>query len=195
VLVQQGKLEEAVKTYRDSLAIQERLAAAHRGHAEWQRDLSISYNKVGDILLQQGQLKEALKSYRDSLAIRERLATADPSNLQWQSDLQIAIVKVGSLAYNFVLNGNFAIALECADQAISLTPAQIWLYTNRAHALMFLGRDDEAKAVYLRYRGEQRVALDKSWETIILGDFAELRRAKLTHPLMDEIEALFASRH
>ena len=58
-----------------------------------------------------------------------------------------------------------------------------------------LGRDDEARAVYLRYRGEQRVALDKSWETIILGDFAELRRAKLTHPLMDEIEELFASRH
>jgi hypothetical protein len=89
---------------------------------------------------------------------------------------------------------NFAIALECADQVISLTPGQIWLYSNRAHALMFLGRGDEARAIYLRYRGEQRVAIDKSWETIILGDFAELRQAKLTHPLMDEIEALFASR-
>jgi tetratricopeptide (TPR) repeat protein len=157
--------------------------------------VAIWYDRVGSVLLARGQIEDALKSYRDSLAIRERLATADPSNLQWQSDLQIAIVKVGSLAYNFVLDRDFAIALECADQVTSLAPSQIWLYTNRAHALMFLGRDDEARAVYLRYRGEQRVALDKSWETIILGDFAELRRAKLTHPLMEEIEALFASRH
>jgi predicted Zn-dependent protease len=94
------------------------------------------------------------------------------------------------------LDGNFAIALECADQAISLTPAQIWLYSNRAHALMYLGRGDEARAIYLRYRGEQRVSADKSrsWEAMILKDLAELRQAKLTHPLMDEIEALFASR-
>ena len=28
----------------------------------------------------------------------------------------------------------------------------------------------------------------KSWETVILEDFAELRKAGLTHPLMDEIE-------
>jgi tetratricopeptide (TPR) repeat protein len=194
VLLQQGQLSEALKSYRDSLAIRERLAAAEPSNTQWQRELAFSYNKVGDVLRRQGQLEETLKAYRDGLTIMERLAAADPSNTQWQKDLQIAIVKIGSLAYNFVLDRNFAIALECADQVISLTPGQIWLYSNRAHALMFLGRGDEAKAIYVRYRGEQRVAADKSWGTIILGDFAELRQAKLTHPLMDEIEALFASR-
>jgi hypothetical protein len=50
VLVAQGKLDEALKAYRESLAIRERLAAADRSNTEWQRGLSISYNNVGDVL-------------------------------------------------------------------------------------------------------------------------------------------------
>jgi predicted negative regulator of RcsB-dependent stress response len=44
------------------------------------QNLSISYNKVGDVLVAQGKLEEALKAYHDGLAIRERLAAADRSN-------------------------------------------------------------------------------------------------------------------
>ncbi len=44
----------------------------------WQRDLSISYEKVGDVLVRQGKLDEAVKAYRDSLAIREQLAAVSP---------------------------------------------------------------------------------------------------------------------
>ena len=65
----QGNLAEALKAYRDSLAIAERLAKADPGNAGWQRDLSVSYEKVGDVLMDQGNLPEALKAYRDSLAI------------------------------------------------------------------------------------------------------------------------------
>jgi hypothetical protein len=49
-------------------------------NTQWQGDLSMSYEKVGDVLKAQGKLDEALKAYRDSLAIRERLAAADRSN-------------------------------------------------------------------------------------------------------------------
>jgi hypothetical protein len=56
---------------------------------------------------------------------------------------------------------------------------------------MFLDRIDEARALYLKYRGQQ-VEGDKSWEVVILGDFAELQKAGLTHPLMQEIEKAFA---
>jgi hypothetical protein len=57
---------------------------------------------------------------------------------------------------------------------------------------MFLDRTDEARALYLKYRGVQKVAEDKSWEAVILFDFADLRKAGLTHPLMNEIEKQFA---
>ena len=91
VLVAQGNLPEALKSYRDGLAIGERLAKADPGNAGWQRDLSVSYNKVGDVLVAQGNLPEALKSYRDSLAISERLAKADPGNAGWQRDLSVSL--------------------------------------------------------------------------------------------------------
>src|SRR5262249_6057480 len=71
-----GDVEQALKAYRDGIAIMERLAAADRSNTEWQSDLSISHNRVGAVLVAQGKLDEALKDYRDSLVIRERLAAA-----------------------------------------------------------------------------------------------------------------------
>ena len=103
MLVAQGKLPEALKSYRDSLAIAERLAEADPSNTGWQRDLSVSYDKVGDVLVAQGNLPEALKSYRDSLAISERLAKADPSNAGWQRDLSVSYNKVGDV---LVAQGN-----------------------------------------------------------------------------------------
>ena len=44
VLVAQGNLPEALQSYRDELAIMERLAKSDPGNADWQRDLSVSYN-------------------------------------------------------------------------------------------------------------------------------------------------------
>jgi tetratricopeptide (TPR) repeat protein len=118
------------------------------------------------------------------LAIAERLAAADRSNTLWQKDLQLSISRIGGIAANFILARNFAQALEAADQATSLAPDKIWLYSNRAHALMFLNRVDEARALYLKYRGTKNVEGDKSWEALILEDFAELRKAGLSHPLI-----------
>ena len=91
----QGNLPEALKSYRDGLsyrdiAIADRLAQADPGNAGWQRDLSVSYERVGDVLVAQGNLPEALKSFRDGLAIADRLAKADPGNAGWQRDLSVS---------------------------------------------------------------------------------------------------------
>src|SRR5262249_22492224 len=158
----------------------ERLATADPSNTEWQGDLSTAYERVGDALVAKGRLDEALRAYRDSLVIAERLAATDPSNTRLQSELQFRIDRFGAIAYNFILAHNFATALEAVDQAISLAPDKVWLYTNRAHALMFLDRIDEARALYLKYRRHQNVEGDKSWETVILADFAELQKAGLT---------------
>jgi tetratricopeptide (TPR) repeat protein len=50
------------------------LAVSRPSNAGWQRDLSVSYDKVGEVLQAQGKLPEALNSYRNSLAIADRLA-------------------------------------------------------------------------------------------------------------------------
>ena len=64
----EDRLSNAVRTR----AVISRLDKSDAGNADWQRDLSVSYNKIGDVLVAQGALGEALKSYRDSHAIFER---------------------------------------------------------------------------------------------------------------------------
>jgi hypothetical protein len=65
----------------------ERRAAADPANTAWQRDLSISRDKLGNVAVAGGDLADASEHYRASLAIAERLAAADPANTAWQRDL------------------------------------------------------------------------------------------------------------
>jgi tetratricopeptide (TPR) repeat protein len=116
VLAAQGNLPEALKSYRDSLAIADRLARADPGNAGWQRDLSVSYDRVGDVLVAQGNLPEALNSFRDSLAIADRLARADPGNAGWQRDLSVSL---GRVADTLLKLGRTAEARPLAERALA----------------------------------------------------------------------------
>lgn len=61
--------------------------------------------------------------------------------------------------------------------------------SNRAHALMFMEHDEEAKALYVVHKGEPVSGADnKLWEQNIAEDFAKLREAGLTSPMMGDIE-------
>ncbi|MGP8267730.1 MAG: tetratricopeptide repeat protein [Beijerinckiaceae bacterium] len=193
VLKAQGKLEAALATYREAYATAKALVESDKNNTDWQRDLSLSDDRIGNVLQAQGELDDALNFYKDGLNIRKALVAQDGSNTPWQSDLSISIGKIGGMAYYFVVAREFPQALDAADLAISLAPDKIWIYTNRAHALMFLGRTGEARALYLAHRGEKTQG-DKIWEVVIEEDFAELRKAGLTNPLMDEIEKIFAAK-
>jgi hypothetical protein len=45
----------------------------------FQRDLSVSYNKIGEVQRAQGDLLSAMSSYKQSLEIRQKLAARDPA--------------------------------------------------------------------------------------------------------------------
>jgi tetratricopeptide (TPR) repeat protein len=152
----------------------------------------MSYGYIGGAQEALGHLPEALTSYQARYAVADRLITLNPDNADWRSDVQYVNDSLGGLSYNLLLRSEFAKALEAVDLAISHAPDKIWLYANRAHALMFLDRTQEARALYLQYREEKNVQDGKSWTAAILEDFAELRKAGLSRPLMDEIETQFA---
>jgi tetratricopeptide (TPR) repeat protein len=97
VLAQQGNLPEALKSYRDSLAIRAAMVEDTPANTGWQRDLSLAHERTGDVLVALGNLPEALKSYREGLAIRERLAKAEPADAVWQRDLSVADNKIGDV--------------------------------------------------------------------------------------------------
>jgi tetratricopeptide (TPR) repeat protein len=100
--------------------------------AGWQRDLSVSYNKIGDVLVAQGNLPEALKSYRDELAIADRLAKADPGNAGWQRDLSVSYNKLGDV---LVALGNLPEALKSYRDELAMTleavEANSWPFLTR----------------------------------------------------------------
>ena len=182
----------ASRLIHDSIEVFGLLMYADPGNKRWPRDLSASYYKEGAALSSQKQFVEALEVFRRSLIIFRPLVLSDPANRQLQGDAGALSDGLGIVSYNLVLNRDFQRALDAANLAILLAPAKLWLYTNQAHALMFLGHIAAARAVYLRYRGERNVSGGDGWEAAVLKDFRELARLGLTRPLMKEIEARFS---
>jgi tetratricopeptide (TPR) repeat protein len=113
----QGNLPEALKSYRDSLAIRERLANVDPGNAGWQHDLSVSYERVGDVLKAQGNLPEALQSFRDEFAIQDRLVKSDPGNADWQRALSVTYRKIGDV---LKAQGNLPEALKSYRDSLAI---------------------------------------------------------------------------
>lgn len=109
VLVAQGDLAAALKSFQESLAIRDRFAKADPGNAEWQRLLSVSYERVGDTLVAQGNLAEALKSFQAGLATVDRLAKADPGSSLLQRDFSVTHRRIGDV---LVAQGDLPAALE-----------------------------------------------------------------------------------
>jgi WD40 repeat protein len=95
----------------------------------------------------------------------------------------------GNFADAALKTGDFATALDAAELGIMFGPELTWITINRAHALMFLNRTEEARAEYLAHRG---VMLSQGqWEKVVVEDFQALRKSGHKHPLMTEIEQLF----
>ena len=66
-----GEKAEALDEYETYRKQMEELVKED-SNANWQRDLSLSYNDVGDILNAQGKREEALASYNQGLAVARR---------------------------------------------------------------------------------------------------------------------------
>jgi hypothetical protein len=85
--VAQGNLPEALKSFRDALAIRDRLAKADPGNAGWQHDLGQSYARLAFAYrkaAEPGKAREALTAGR---AISARLVAQFPDWSQWKQDL------------------------------------------------------------------------------------------------------------
>jgi CrcB protein len=192
-LLSLGKLEDALASDADALAILERLAQLDGGGEAAQNNLANALQRVGSDLRALGRLDQAFVDYDRALAVGRQLSEAHPEAPTLRGDVREAAESMGGLAYELLLARKYAKSLEASDRAIAAAPGLVWLYANRAHALMFLGRTHEARTLYHAHRGEKTHG-DKIWEAAIRDDFAEMRKAGLSRPLMHEIERLFAEK-
>jgi serine/threonine protein kinase len=90
-------VESARRLYARASEILQVLVKADPNDAQAKRDLSVSYNRLGDVHLQLGATDKALESYRKDLELSEALAKADPNDAQAKRDLSISYDRLGNV--------------------------------------------------------------------------------------------------
>jgi tetratricopeptide (TPR) repeat protein len=179
-LQSQGKLSPR---WRQSLAwAKEKLAELHAGEEARKLQESVTQEFA------RGRFAEALR------LDEERAARIEQAEAQALGEIGPATAgAVGEIGWYALFASDYDKALKASDRALTLATDEsmrLAISANRAHALMFLGRLDEARAIYAGNRGKE-IAGHGLWEAVVAKDFAELRAKGVTNPQMEEIEALF----
>jgi len=97
VLLAQGNLVEALKSYRKGLAITERLAKADPDNPSRKRDLVASYGRVGLVFARQGEATLALDGFSQGRAIVAQLEEQFPDDAQLPNQLAALNAEIAKL--------------------------------------------------------------------------------------------------
>jgi len=113
-----GQNQMAMAKYQQTQALFRQLTTLDPSHTEWQRDLSVSHNKVGEMYQKTGDNESALKAYEDGLAIAKKLSELDPSHTEWQRDLSVSLEKTGDV---YLETGNKSLALKSYQEMLEVS--------------------------------------------------------------------------
>jgi hypothetical protein len=156
----------------------------------------MAYQKKGDTERAGSDFAATLSAAKRGTADGQGPIVQEQDAHVWPSDLfspqvgSSVVNLLGGASFELVLTRQFQRGLDAADLALKVIPTYTLALGNRAHALMFLGRLDEASSIYLGQHGNIQ---GKTWQQSTLDDFADFRKAGLTSPLMDEVEKAFAA--
>jgi tetratricopeptide (TPR) repeat protein len=85
--LEEGNIPSSDEAYANSLKIAKKLMAIDPTNVQWQRDVALATQGLGDVGIRQGSLQKAERTYNESLEIRQSLATGNPNNIRGQHDL------------------------------------------------------------------------------------------------------------
>jgi hypothetical protein len=154
----------------------------------------LCYRKQGEPSKQRSETQAAAKAafdkgdFQKAVLLQQKLAKdveETEANLSGAGEATSGAFH--ALAWYALFARDFNAALAAAAHALAVEPANLLFATNRAHALMFLGRENDAGAAYLEHRGKV-IRGQVTWQAAILEDFAEFERHGITHPQMKEIK-------
>ena len=92
-----GQGEQALQLYQQSLDIRDRLAQSEPGRADYQRDLSVSYQRLGVCFAQLGRLREAAAPLARHLQLAIDVYQRVPGQVDAVVDLAIALHLIADL--------------------------------------------------------------------------------------------------
>jgi TPR repeat protein len=187
-----GNAEAMVKLgwlYDKGLGVPQDYAKAR----EWYVKAAAEDDADAKLALERLPIEEAETTgrYAEALQLQEALAAkveAEETKRDGKPGEQTAWELTQVIEYALFAK-EFTKALTVANRSHALFPDDLIIETNRAHALMFMERGEEAKALYLAHKGKPLSEQDKQlWEQAIAEDFERLGKAGLTHPMMVDIE-------
>ena len=96
-LLKLGYGSAAFKKYQDGMKAQEHLVDQEPDRADYLRDLSVSYDRMGDLQRALGQGEAAGEYYKKALEIRQRLVDQEPDRADYQVDLAVSLAGTGDI--------------------------------------------------------------------------------------------------
>lgn len=200
------------------------LATVQHGGTLYQSKLTLERNGLpdmprdsaaaADLPLATTRYEQRLLRVSDSFPGLEQALTAAKDARQWARAVQLQQDIIASkrqrlgpellkrelpseyvgLSWYRLLSSDPAGALQAANDGLALAADDLPLKTNRAHALLLLGRQDEALTLYRAHLG-QRVggAESRLWEQEILADLDQFDKYGLKHPGWAAVRALMTS--
>ena len=108
---------EAMKHYLRANDIGRKLSAENPNDPRLQRDLSVSYENIGDLQLQQRQLPQAEESYLQSLKISEQQIAASSNDPDLRRDVAFGYEKLGDVR---MAREQLSLAREAFDRSHQL---------------------------------------------------------------------------
>ena len=187
-----GQPAPAAAAYEEALPIVESLAKAEPSNQRYAHEVWLISVNLGDARVATQEFLGALAAYVRARDAAAAALARDGKDAAAAGELESSVAKIGLLADAMLIARDFSGALAALDQAAPAAPEQNWLDLVRAACLMFLGRADDARALYEKHRGEKTYG-GRTWEAAARESFANLRAKGLTNPLMDEVEASFAA--
>jgi predicted Zn-dependent protease len=160
---------------------------------EWYEKTAARGDARAKMALEKLPIREAERAgrYDEALRLEETLAAKVEAE-ETKRDGKPGEQTAGELlvvTWDALFAKDYTKAPAVADHAHALFPDNLGIETNRAHALMFMGHDEEAKAFYLVHKGEPVPDQNNElWEQVIAYDFEKLRKAGLTNPMMADID-------
>ena len=147
-----------------ALEIAEKLAEKFPGDQQMQRDLSASYNKLGDIAKARNDYKAAEGYYAKALEIGERLAEKYPDDPKMQRDLSVSYDNLGGIVkarndYN-AAEGYYAKALEIGERLAEKYPDDPKMQRDLSVSYNNLGGIAKARNDYKAAEGYYAKALE-----------------------------------
>ena len=151
------------------------------GKPYW-RSAAIVYSRYAEISKSPVQKVERLTQLT---GIYDRRKQQQPQEIS----AEIVAKVYGDLAWNLLFLQRFTESEIAARMGLSIDPAQTWINTKLAHALLFQGRFSEAQKVYILLQN-QTDQQNKLFKEIIISDLAELKEAGISNIDVFKIQSL-----